>query len=87
MLIKVCCLFESFVNLLRTGLPDSDNCTETDVRLVGGQSGPGGYIEVCVSGFYTGICGEGFDVRDASVLCSQLGLPSGGCFELGSWEC
>jgi hypothetical protein len=59
-------------------LPDFDNCTETDARLVGGQSGPGGLIEVCFSGFYTGICQLGLDVRDASVLCRQLGLPNAG---------
>lgn len=67
-----------FVNF-PPGLPDFDNCTETDARLVGGQSGPGGLIEVCFSGFYTGICQLGLDVRDASVLCRQLGLPNGGC--------
>ena len=33
-----------------------------------------GIIEVCVNGSYTRVCDDGWDNRDASVVCSQMGL-------------
>ena len=33
-----------------------------------------GIVEVCVSGSYSRVCDDGWDNRDASVVCSQMGF-------------
>ena len=33
-----------------------------------------GMVEVCVNGSYSRVCDDGWDNRDASVVCSQVGF-------------
>ena len=33
-----------------------------------------GIVEVCVSGSYSRVCDDGWDNRDTSVVCSQMGF-------------
>ena len=33
-----------------------------------------GIVEVCVNGSYRRVCDDGWDNRDASVVCSQMGF-------------
>ena len=33
-----------------------------------------GMVEVCVNGSYSRVCDDGWDNRDASVVCSQMGF-------------
>ena len=37
-----------------------------------------GIVEVCVDETWSRVCNEGWDYRDATVICNQLGLPSYG---------
>ena len=54
------------------------NCTEGDLRLVGGQSENEGIVQVCLDGVFGTLCdNDEWDVRDAAVVCRQLGLPAG----------
>ena len=54
------------------------NCSEGNVRLQFGANERIGRVEVCVSGFWSSICNNLWDSRDADVVCRQLGFPTFG---------
>ena len=54
------------------------NCTDGDLRLVGGPSEREGRVEMCYKGFWGSISDTQWDNEDAAVTCSQQGFePSG----------
>ena len=57
-----------FTCLLNTELND-----HIDVRLVGGVDESYGRIEFGLNGVWGTVCGTTFDIRDATVMCRQLG--------------
>ena len=48
-------------------------CNETNVRLVNGLTPDDGKVEVCLDGLWTRVCSNRWDIRDAEVVCHQLG--------------
>ena len=53
-------------------------CPPGDVRLVGGSVVDEGRVELCLNNAWGTICDDGFDERDANVVCRQLGYPDQG---------
>ena len=43
------------------------------MRLVGGNSSLEGRVEVCYNGEWVTVCDNGWDFRDATVVCRELG--------------
>lgn len=51
----------------------TDNCTDGEIRLTGGQSMYEGLVEICYGGAWGSICPSGWSVSDTKVVCRQLG--------------
>ena len=54
------------------------NCTNDDVRLVGGENEFEGNVEVCRNGSWTGVCDSPWSNLQASIVCRQLGYQTTG---------
>ena len=53
-------------------------CNDGDVRLVNGSTAMEGRVEVCINNTYGTVCDDFFDSTEATIVCSQQGLTSGG---------
>lgn len=51
-----------------------ENCTDGDIRLIGGRSEMEGRVEICFGQTWGTVCDNGWDISDASVVCTQLGF-------------
>ena len=55
---------------------NTENCTQGQVRLAGGQSQNEGRVEVCANNLWGTVCDDNFDNREAEVVCRQLGYDA-----------
>ena len=49
------------------------NCSNGEVKLVGGVNEYEGRVEICINKVWGTVCYSSWDVRDARVVCRQLG--------------
>ena len=54
------------------------DCTDGEMRLIGGESSNEGTIELCHNSLWGLISDAGWDEADAKVVCRQLNLPFNG---------
>ena len=56
------------------------DCTDGEIRLVGGANTLEGRVEVCINATWGTVCDDLWGAEEASVACSQLGFSSAGEF-------
>lgn len=54
------------------------NCSDGDLRIVGGYSRNEGRVEVCINKAWGTVCDHGWNSDDANVVCGQLGFLNNG---------
>ena len=59
-------------------LVTQSDCTDGDIRLVGGSTIYQGRVEVCVNRAWGTVCGYSWSWNDAKVVCNQIGAQSFG---------
>ena len=75
------CEFKVYAYSLVLFLSASDNnCTDGDIRLVGGSTSSEGIVEMCLGGHYGYICQDEMGTNDKKgiLTCEQLGYDPAG---------
>ena len=54
------------------------DCSDGDVRLMGGANSLEGRVEICQSNVYSTVCDDFWDELEATVVCAQLGYTGDG---------
>ena len=87
-LVKDFSLYGAYIHFTVRGMDTFSNCSDGEVRLVGGAVDYEGRVEICISGVWGTVCSSSsryyysyWDLSDARVVCLQLGHQ-----ELGKYK-
>ena len=69
-------LHSCFINLHNIHCYADVNCTNGDVRLMGGSNPMEGRVEICYYNQWGTVCDDSWSTYDARVVCGQLGYSS-----------
>ena len=62
------------LNFFPANITQYINCTNGDVRLVGGDIMNEGNVQICYNNAWGSVCDNQWDSSDSNVVCYQLGL-------------
>ena len=71
------CFFKYIVFYISCTLKD---CSDGDIRLMGGSSPLEGRVEICQNNTYSTVCDDFWDELEARVVCRQLNYMGDGKF-------
>ena len=63
-----------FLHFLIANTTQYSNCTDGDVRLVGGGTNNEGNVQMCYKNTWGSVCDDSWGISDSNVVCRQLGL-------------
>ena len=64
----------SFLSFIALSVANYSNCTDGDVRLVGGATQYKGRVEVCLNRAWSTVCAyNNWGSQEAQVICEQIG--------------
>ena len=52
---------------------DYSNCSDGDIRLVGGSTDNEGNVQICYNNAWGSVCDDYWGIADSNVVCRQLG--------------
>lgn len=64
-----------------------ENCHHGEVKLVGSNYNNTGTVAVCVNDQWVGVCENGLNNADGSVICRQLGYTAYGNCNIIVYSC
>uniref|UniRef100_A0A1X7TKI1 SRCR domain-containing protein n=1 Tax=Amphimedon queenslandica TaxID=400682 RepID=A0A1X7TKI1_AMPQE len=76
-------------DLNRAGVICLDACDDGNLRLSGSSAEYAGRVEICIESYWTSLCDQNWDLKDAQVACRELGyspygaMPTYGCYTEG----
>ena len=71
--------------MINSHLVFSSDCSNGDVRLMGGANSLEGRVEICLDNNYSTVCDDLWDEEDAKVVCRQLDYNGPGIHCNATW--
>ena len=80
-------LYTCFMNLCTDISTPPGNCTQGELRLMGGANLLEGRVEICINNAWGTICDNRFRMEEAMVICRQLGHSEGMLYSSKMSDC
>ena len=71
-------LHQLYTVLFTHFLHSENNCSDGDLRLIGGLVDSEGTVEMCQDGGWNSLCSSNWGYQETLMVCEQLQLPTDG---------